>query len=79
MTVTVMLDPDRAQRLHLAAQARGVDDGVLLNEIMQKALDNYVVPSAPTSRRTLGLHAGNFQISNDFDAALPDNYWLGEE
>jgi hypothetical protein len=29
--------------------------------------------------RVLGLHRGLVQISDDFDAALPDSFWLGED
>ena len=27
--------------------------------------------------RTLGLHAGTLWVSDDFDAELPDAFWLG--
>jgi hypothetical protein len=26
-----------------------------------------------------GLHAGQYWIAEDFDAPLPDSFWLGEE
>ncbi|HTD85447.1 MAG TPA: toxin-antitoxin (TA) system antitoxin [Candidatus Binatia bacterium] len=29
--------------------------------------------------RKLGLHRGAWQISDDFDAPLPDEFWLGQE
>jgi len=29
--------------------------------------------------RTPGLHAGTTWVSEDFDAPLPDAFWLGEE
>lgn len=29
--------------------------------------------------RTPGLHAGRYWIADDFDAPLPDDFWLGEE
>ena len=35
-------------------------------------------PSAP-SKRILGLHQGAATISDDFDAPLPDDFWLVEE
>jgi antitoxin (DNA-binding transcriptional repressor) of toxin-antitoxin stability system len=28
--------------------------------------------------RVLGLHAGKIWTSDDFDAPLPDSFWLGE-
>ena len=29
--------------------------------------------------RTPGLHAGRYWIADDFDAPLPDDFWLGEK
>ncbi len=29
--------------------------------------------------RVLGLHRGQIWMSDDFDAPLPDEFWLGEE
>ena len=41
---------------------------------------NHAVPT-PLKTRTLGLHAhlGEAWMSDDFDAELPDSFWLGEE
>jgi antitoxin (DNA-binding transcriptional repressor) of toxin-antitoxin stability system len=33
---------------------------------------------APTGPRTPALHPGAFQPAEDFDAPLPDEFWLGE-
>lgn len=33
----------------------------------------------PTAPRILGLHAGAFTVSEDVDAPLPDEFWLGAE
>ena len=30
-------------------------------------------------RRKLGLHPGAWEVSDDFDAPLPDEFWLGQE
>ena len=38
-----------------------------------------LMPAEPVVRRTAGLHEGAIQISDDFDAPLPDSFWLGEE
>lgn len=32
---------------------------------------------AKKRRRVLGLHAGEMQMSDDFDAPLPDEFWAG--
>jgi hypothetical protein len=76
MTVTLSINSEQERRLHDVAQTRGLDDGTLLNEIVQKALDGY---AARPAKRVLGLHAGNYSISDDFDDPLPDSFWLGEE
>lgn len=31
------------------------------------------------TERQAGLHPGAFIISDDFDAPLPDSFWLGED
>lgn len=35
--------------------------------------------SEPSSERVPGLHAGTTWMSDDFDAPLPDKFWLGDE
>lgn len=39
-----------------------------------------VVSSLPSSRsnRVPGLHKGVYFMADDFDAPLPDSFWLGE-
>ncbi|MDJ0707407.1 MAG: DUF2281 domain-containing protein [Leptolyngbyaceae cyanobacterium MO_188.B28] len=34
---------------------------------------------AEPAKRKSGLYPGAFVISDDFDAPLPDSFWLGEE
>lgn len=38
-----------------------------------------LVPLTPGQTRIPGLHAGAMQMADDFDAPLPDEFWLGEE
>ena len=35
--------------------------------------------SAGFRKRKLGLHPGAWVVSEDFDAPLPDDFWLGRE
>jgi len=35
-------------------------------------------PAARGQARTLGLHLGAYETSSDFDAPLPDAFWLGQ-
>ena len=37
-----------------------------------------VAPSAGPARR-VGLHAGAWEAAADFDAPLPEGFWLGED
>src|SRR5580658_5171588 len=36
-------------------------------------------PDGISRRRTLGLHKGAWKVGDDFDEALPDEFWLGEK
>ena len=35
--------------------------------------------AAPALARSAGLHAGAWEVAADFDAPLPDEFWLGRE
>jgi antitoxin (DNA-binding transcriptional repressor) of toxin-antitoxin stability system len=37
-----------------------------------------IVPYAPATQRVAGLHAGAIQAGPDFDAPLPDDFWIGQ-
>lgn len=37
-----------------------------------------VLPANQSKQRQAGLHRGACEISDDFDAPLPDSFWLGE-
>ena len=36
-------------------------------------------PGRVTAVRSAGLHAGAWEVAADFDAPLPDEFWLGRE
>lgn len=36
-----------------------------------------LVPLVPGRARILGLHQGDIQTSDDFDAPLPEDFWTG--
>ena len=38
-----------------------------------------LVATPPKAPRVPGLHAGEVWIADDFDAPLPDSFWLGED
>jgi antitoxin (DNA-binding transcriptional repressor) of toxin-antitoxin stability system len=36
-----------------------------------------LVPCAESGRRVPGLHANAIEVAPDFDAPLPDDFWIG--
>ncbi len=53
-------------------------EGVEEVEIRQENGWVVMVPTQRSTRqRTLGLHEGSIQISEDFDQPLSDDFWLG--
>ncbi len=44
----------------------------------QTGVSPYPKGSTPATQRVGNLHPGNFRMSEDFDAPLPDEFWLGE-
>ncbi len=38
-----------------------------------------LVSARPITQRIAGLHVGAMETSADFDALLPDDYWIGRE
>lgn len=52
-------------------------DGQHVRVVVQEAEE--VKTEAQPNPRIAGLHAGMGWMSDDFDAELPDSFWLGEE
>jgi hypothetical protein len=79
MTVTLSLDMEQEQRVRAVARIRGVDADALLDQVVQRAINDIAAPQQRTAGWVSGLHAGRGWISDDFDAPLPDSFWLGDE
>lgn len=79
MTVTLALDPEQEHRLRQEAQARGLDTDSLVYELVDGALERLGPVREAIPARVLGLHAGHTWVSDDFDAPLPDGFWIGAE
>lgn len=80
MTVLLALTAEQEEKLRQAALQRGLDTERLLREVMDTALAQLEQPAlVQPARRIAGLHAGLTWVSDDFDAPLPDSFWLGEE
>jgi antitoxin (DNA-binding transcriptional repressor) of toxin-antitoxin stability system len=44
-----------------------------------KPLARLVPVASPVRERVAGLHRGVARVSEDFDAPLPDEFWLGSD
>ena len=63
---------------NLKAILRTIDE--LTPEERQKIVEYIQRRSEPGKQpRVVGLHAGAIQMSDDFDEALPDEFWLDEK
>jgi antitoxin (DNA-binding transcriptional repressor) of toxin-antitoxin stability system len=79
MISTLTVERTEAQgRLHelLARVAEGTE--VILTDRDQPFARISPIPS-PAAPRIPDLHPGAFQPSDDFDAPLPDEFWLDEK
>lgn len=48
-------------------------------QLLHDIIDSMALETDEQPSRTPGLHAGMIHMSDDFDAPLPDEFWLGEE
>ena len=78
MTITLDLPSEIAERLDEKAAEAGQDMAGYLRQI---ALREAEVDGngAAVEPRIPGLHAGLYWIAEDFDAPLPESFWLGAE
>ena len=78
MTITFDLPPDVADRLTRKAAEQGRDIALYVRQLAEREAgsegDGRTLPP-----RTPGLHAGRYWIADDFDAPLPDAFWLGTD
>jgi antitoxin (DNA-binding transcriptional repressor) of toxin-antitoxin stability system len=74
-TKTVELSEAQNQLVALVALAAAGMEIVLVEGTTPRA--RLVAPAPPVARRVPGLHPGGMEAAADFDAPLPDDYWLG--
>ena len=79
MTVLLALTTEQEERLRQAARLRGLDTDRLLHDVVDAALAQLEPAPVLPATRIPDLHAGQTWVSDDFDAPLPDSFWLGEE
>ncbi len=74
-TITVELKEFETRLRELLALAEGGAEVVITQMNVPRA--RLVPLPGPTEPRTPGLHPGAFQPADDFDAPLPEQFWLG--
>ena len=83
MTITFDLPPEIASRLDQKAALEGQDTAGYLRRLAFGEAEEQEVEameSAATLKpRTPGLNAGRYWIAEDFDAPLPESFWLGAD
>ena len=78
MTITFDLPLEAADRLGRKAAQEGQDTAGYLRRIAMREAETEG-DEASAQPRTPGLHAGRYWIADDFDAPLPESFWLGTE
>ena len=78
MTITIDIPPDVADRLTRKAADEGRDVAGYVRHLALRETEAEGDGAQPTPR-TPGLHAGRYWIAEDFDAPLPDGFWLGTD
>ncbi len=79
MTLQLELTPDLEQRPREKASENGVDARQWLQEMVRQMLSTGETAASPPPKRVAGLNRGQVVwMSDDFDAPLSDEFWLGE-
>jgi len=87
MSIVIDLAQDEEIVVRAAAGKEGIDPATyianlihrhLLQQKAKTGVPQHANGDAQTPRRVGNLHPGNFQMSDDFDDPLPDEFWLGE-
>jgi hypothetical protein len=78
--VTKRIDVNKVQSLEdLLSQLDEETELVLLRGDKAIARLSSEPEQAPRKKRKAGLHDGEMWMADDFNAELPDSFWLGEE
>lgn len=79
MTITIDLPSDVADTLTHRAAQQGRDVAAYVRQLALHASEAESAAPTGLAPRTPGLHTGRYWIAEDFDAPLPDSFWLGTE
>jgi len=79
MTITIDLPPEVADALTHKAAQEGRDVAGYVRQLVVSDADGNPAAQETPAPRTPGLHAGQYRIAENFDAPLPDSFWLGTD
>jgi antitoxin (DNA-binding transcriptional repressor) of toxin-antitoxin stability system len=80
MTRTIDLEQEKLGLEEVVALVEGGDEVVVTRGKEQIARVHHIEGAKPERQSLLGTHRGWVSyIADDFDAELPDSFWLGEE
>lgn len=74
-TRTVNIHEAKTHLSELLALALAGEEVVIAKA--NKPIARLVPIEVPRRKRVFGLYRGEFSVSDDFDAPLPDSFWLG--
>lgn len=78
MTQTVSVDEAKNKLPDLLAQALAGNE-VIITEHGTPVARIVPLATSPRKKRVPGLNRGTISASEDFDASLPDEFWLGQK
>ena len=79
MTTTIDLPMEIVETLARQAAQKEQDIAGYVRQLAVTASEMQASARKTAAPRVPGLHAGAYWIADDFDAPLPDSFWLGEE
>ena len=77
-TIDIKVLPEKFEEL-IALAAAGTEVIVTVNDVARAKLVALPTPSDKPRILGLGVGKGSVIMSEDFDAPLPDEFWLGEQ
>ena len=78
MSTTLTVAEAQTKLARLLELARAGHEVIIEDPLKGKARLVPVSEPQPQGARVFGLHEGEMWMSDDFNAPLPDSFWLGE-
>lgn len=77
--MTIPLKDAQKRLLEILEKAKAGEEVIISGDGESTKYRVTAEPSPKAMRRTPGLGTGAIQMAENFDADLPDSFWLGEE